>query len=204
MPSDQFNPSAGADTSVLAERVRIRETALARRLARDDATIDHWTGRLLAKLLNQWPDAPGAVLGFCWPVQNEADVRPLLAEWALRAPPAAFSSALPVVVDRDRALAFRRWQAGAAMVPDRYGIPTPVAGEFVTPDALLIPLNAFDANGFRIGYGGGYFDRTLAALSPRPLAIGIGFELGRVSDTLPQAHDQRLDWIVTEDGLWKI
>lgn len=193
-------PTNGPDT----ERRRMRDTALTARLARDDATIERWTAKLQAVLLEQWPDAPGSVLGFCWPVQNEANLLPLLAEWAMRARPKTLSLALPVVVDRDRALMFRRWHPGAAMVPDRYGIPTPIDGDFVMPETLLIPLNAFDEKGFRIGYGGGYFDRTLATLAPRPLAIGIGFELGRVDDTLPQRHDQRLDWIATEAGLWRI
>ena len=65
---------------------------------------------------------------------------------------------------------------------------------------ILLPLNGFDAAGYRLGYGGGYFDRTLAALSPRPLAVGVGFEINRLESIRPESHDQRLDWIVTEAG----
>ena len=99
------------------------------------------------------------------------------------------------------------------MTTDRYGIPTPAEGEgesesesesdFERPDALLIPVNAFDAAGYRLGYGGGFFDRTLAVLArggQAPLAIGAGFELARVATTWPQAYDQRLDAVITEAG----
>ena len=88
-----------------------------------------------------------------------------------------------------------------AMEEDRHGIPTPAIGDFVQPQALLIPLAAFDAAGFRLGYGGGYFDRTLAGLQPRPLAIGVGFELCRVASIHPEPHDERLDAVVTEAGV---
>jgi 5,10-methenyltetrahydrofolate synthetase len=84
---------------------------------------------------------------------------------------------------------------------DRHGIPVPAAGEFVTPNIVLLPLVAFDTQGFRLGYGGGYFDRTLAALVPRPFSIGVGFELAHVADIRPQAHDLRLDAMVTETGV---
>lgn len=87
------------------------------------------------------------------------------------------------------------------MIADRFGIPVPAYGDFVVPDVLLLPLNAFDDAGYRLGYGGGYFDRTLASIVPRPLAIGVGFTIGRVASIAPQPHDQRLDLIVTEDGV---
>lgn len=88
------------------------------------------------------------------------------------------------------------------MVPDRYGIPHPSAGEALDPEVLLVPLNAFDADGFRLGYGGGYFDRTLA--QREGIAVGVGFELGRVPSIFPQEHDRPMEWIVTEEGLFGI
>ena len=69
---------------------------------------------------------------------------------------------------------------------------------------ILLPLNGFDAAGYRLGYGGGFFDRTLAALSPRPLAVGVGFEINRLDSIRPASHDQRLDWIVTEAGAARV
>ena len=89
------------------------------------------------------------------------------------------------------------------MTTDRYGIPVPASGAPVLPQALLIPVVGFDAAGFRLGYGGGYFDRTLASLRPRPLAIGVGFELSRLASVHPERHDEPLDLIVTEVGIWR-
>jgi 5,10-methenyltetrahydrofolate synthetase len=108
---------------------------------------------------------------------------------------------LPVVLAADSSLAFRAWSPAVAMTTDRYGIPVPASGEPVLPEALLIPLVGFDATGFRLGYGGGYFDRTLASLRPRPLAIGVGFELSRLDSLHREPHDQPLDLIVTERGI---
>ncbi len=113
-------------------------------------------------------------------------------------------AALPVVVAEATPLAFRAWDKESALVPDRYGIPTPVDGEWLVPELILLPLNGFDAAGYRLGYGGGYFDRTLAALSPRPLAVGVGFEINRLASIRPELHDQRLDWIVTEAGAFPV
>jgi 5,10-methenyltetrahydrofolate synthetase len=89
------------------------------------------------------------------------------------------------------------------MSEDRHGIPIPGGGPAIDPDIVLLPLVAFDTAGYRLGYGGGYFDRTLAARVPRPLAIGVGFELGRVADIRPQGHDVRLDAVVTEAGVFR-
>jgi 5,10-methenyltetrahydrofolate synthetase len=133
-------------------------------------------------------------------VRHEPDVRALLAAWA----GAGTCAALPVVVAAEEPLAFRAWAPDSTLAPDRYGIPTPVAGEFLVPDLILLPLNGFDASGYRLGYGGGYFDRTLAALAPRPLAVGVGFEINRLETILPGPHDQRLDWIVTEAGAVRV
>ena len=139
------------------------------------------------------------VAAFCWPIKHEPDVRPLLASWA----GTNVRAALPVVVAEKEALRFREWMPDTHLEPDRYGIPTPTAGEWLTPDLILLPLNGFDGAGYRLGYGGGYFDRTLAALSPRPLAVGVGFEINRIDSIRPAAHDQRLDWIITESGAFR-
>ena len=193
--------------AALTSRKTLREASLAERNLQKKTTIATWSAQLGEQLLTAWPAPPGKIVGFCWPVQNEPDLRAVLEQWRQVAAGTNWVCALPVVTAPGQALAFRVWQQGAAMVTDRYGIPTPAEGQFVQPDALLIPLNAFDARGFRIGYGGGFFDRTLAALdalNARPLAIGVGFEINRVADTQPQVHDERLDWIVTEAGAWKI
>ena len=111
---------------------------------------------------------------------------------------------LPVVAQEGAPLASRHWAPETPLEPDRYGIPTPMAGEWLIPDLILLPLNGFDGEGYRLGYGGGYFDRTLAALTPRPLAVGAGFETNRLPSIRPESHDQRLDWLVTEAGAVRV
>ena len=142
-------------------------------------------------------------VGFCWPMKNEPDILPLLTTWRAVGG-TTFDALLPVVVDTGAALAFRAWAPDIPMVEDRFGIPTPAVGDFLLPQALLIPLVAFDTAGYRLGYGGGFFDRTLTSLQPRPLAIGVGFELCRVDTIHPEPHDQRLDAVVTEAGVFTV
>jgi len=169
---------------------------LAARQSVATALAQTWSAAISARLLQCFPEAPGQCIGFYWPIRNEPDARAALKTWQS-------ALALPVVADAAMPLCFCRWTPEMRMIPDRYGIPTPVDCNPVTPDALLIPLVAFDAAGNRLGYGGGFFDRTLAAFSPRPLAIGVGFELNRVRSLPTQPHDQPMDWIVTERGIWQ-
>ena len=180
-----------------AWRRGLRREMVARRAALSVAEHDALSARIVAHALAALP-AP-VVAAFCWPIKHEPDVRGLLAAWAR----AGVRTALPVVVAEGQPLAFREWTPETPLAPDRYGIPTPTAGEWLTPDLILLPLNGFDAAGYRLGYGGGYFDRTLAALAPRPLAVGVGFEINRIDSIRPEAHDQRLDWIVTENGAFR-
>ena len=180
-----------------AWRRGLRQEMVTRRAALSVAEHDALSARIVAHALAALP-AP-VVAAFCWPIKHEPDVRALLADWAKT----GVRTALPVVVAEGQPLAFREWTPETPLAPDRYGIPTPTAGEWLTPDLILLPLNGFDAAGYRLGYGGGYFDRTLAALAPRPLAVGVGFEINRVDSIRPEAHDQRLDWIVTENGAFR-
>ncbi len=111
-------------------------------------------------------------------------------------------SALPEVVQKATPLRFRQWWPGVPMAPGVYDIPVPQGTDVVTPDALLVPPVGFDAAGYRIGYGGGFYDRTLAAASPRPLTIGVAYEISRLPSIYPQAHDQPVDYLVTERGVF--
>ena len=170
----------------------------ARRAALDAGQHAGLSAAIVGRLLAVLPQ-PRCV-AFCWPVKHEPDVVAAVETWISRGAQAA----LPVVVEESAPLSFRAWTREAPLHPDRYGIPTPTTGDWLHPDLLLLPLNGFDAAGFRLGYGGGYFDRTLAVLSPRPLVVGVGFEINRLPSIEPQAHDQRLDWIVTEAGAFRI
>lgn len=188
----------GQSEDSTASRRGLRQQMVARREALSGPEHAALSARIVAHALAALP-VP-RIAGFCWPIRHEPDVRALLAAWT----PASVRCALPVVTGENQPLAFRAWTPETPLQPDRYGVPTPTAGDWLTPDLLLLPLNAFDPAGFRLGYGGGYFDRTLAALEPRPLAVGVGFEINRVATIHPQPHDRRLDWIVTEAGAFRI
>jgi 5,10-methenyltetrahydrofolate synthetase len=181
-----------------AWRRGLRQQMVARRAALAWPEHAALSARIVAHALAALP-VP-RIAAFCWPIRREPDVRSLLAAWRL----AGVRCALPVVTGENLPLAFRAWTPETPLQPDRYGIPTPTTGDWLIPDLLLLPLNAFDAAGFRLGYGGGYFDRTLAALEPRPLAVGVGFEINRIATIRPQPHDRQVDWIVTEAGAFRI
>lgn len=185
------------DEHSTARRRALRVEMVTRRAALSALAHAQLSARIVANLQASLPQ-PG-VVAFCWPIKHEPDVRAIIGWWARHGALAA----LPVVVAENSPLSFRQWTAESALAADRYGIPTPVDGEWMTPDLILLPLNGFDAAGYRLGYGGGYFDRTLAALSPRPLAVGVGFEINRLDSIRPESHDQRLDWIVTEAGAFR-
>lgn len=183
-----------------AWRQALRQEMLARRAALSPAQHEEWSAGIVDHLIATFPEFPGQILGFCWPIQREPDLRVAIRHWLSRGSRAV----LPVVLAAQRPLAFRAWTPDMPLVPDRYGIPTPDSGEWLQPQVLLLPVNAVDGAGYRLGYGGGYFDRTLAALAPRPLTIGVGFECNRVDSIRPAAHDQPLDWMVTEAGAFRL
>jgi len=186
------SPNQGHDSA--AFRSRLRRERIAARLALPDeeharasAVIEHHLENLLAA-------RPPQVIAFCWPLRREFDCRPLVG----RLLASGWGAAQPVVTAEAAPMVFRPWTPETPMTTDRHGIPIPAGDQTVVPDVVLLPLVAFDAHGYRIGYGGGYFDRTLAVLAPRPFAIGVGFELARVTSVRPEPHDVRLDALVTE------
>lgn len=184
---------------IVARRRALRNHALQAREALTATAREALTRRLEAHLASLLVRLAPRCLAFCWPFRGEPDLRHFVAGWL--ATDADRRAALPVVLDREAPLVFRRWTPGMTLVPDRHGIPHPPAGEELVPQVVLVPLNAFDAGGYRLGYGGGYFDRTLAALEV--CAVGVGFELGRTDSVLPQPHDQPMDWLVTEAGVFR-
>ncbi|HEY1631465.1 MAG TPA: 5-formyltetrahydrofolate cyclo-ligase [Rhizomicrobium sp.] len=136
---------------------------------------------------------PNAVVAGYWPVRDEADPRLLMK--ALARP-----LALPRIEAKGAALSFRRWNEGDALVDNHHAIAEPRAeAQIVTPDVILVPLLAFDARGHRLGYGGGYYDRTLASLCAR--AIGVAYSGQEIDAIDAEPHDRRLDAVVTELGM---
>ncbi|MDQ3187248.1 MAG: 5-formyltetrahydrofolate cyclo-ligase, partial [Pseudomonadota bacterium] len=112
--------------------------------------------------------------------------------------------ALPEIVNKHEPLRFRKWWQEAPMKIGAYDIPIPDNTAPVTVRAVITPMIGFDQLGFRLGYGGGFFDRTLVAIDPRPLVIGVAFEILRLNSVHPQPHDIPMDFIVTEAGIYRV
>ena len=190
----QNRPVLPVERSALRrEKIAAREALAAEEHSRLSQLIE---ARLTTLLQRCQP----RLLGFCWPFRAEFDCRPLVS----RLIAAGMQACLPRVVTPDAALQFCAWRPDSKMLVDRHGIHYPASCETRTPDVLLMPVNAFDVAGYRLGYGGGYFDRTLAelaAVSLQPLTIGVGFELARVDSIFPAPHDIPLDAVVTDAGV---
>jgi 5-formyltetrahydrofolate cyclo-ligase len=140
------------------------------------------------------------VLGIYWPIRGEFDVRDIASQHLAR----GGQVALPVVVRESAPLEFWRWYPGIAMQTGVWNIPIPKARELLTPDAVIAPLVGFERSGFRLGYGGGYFDRTLGAASPRPFAVGFGYADSLLETIYPQSHDIPMNVIVTDLAVLRI
>lgn len=182
-----------------AWRKALRKNLIDRRQAVDAGTLESWRMAIDTHLTRGFPALCKGVLALCWPYRNEYDARPLAA----KARNAGAITVLPVVVAPASALIFRQWHPGITLAKGALGIPYPADGPELIPDTVLLPMVGFDEAGFRLGYGGGFFDRTLAALSKRPVVIGVVHELGRLPTIHPQPYDIALDFIVTERGIYR-
>jgi 5-formyltetrahydrofolate cyclo-ligase len=186
------------------EKMALRRVAAERRLALARAAAPDIGAMLAERFLAAVPlPAAGAAVSAFWPMGPEIDVRPLLH----RLDALGYRLGLPVMVGRGRPLVFRRWTPATVLVDGGFGTSVPPDGApAVVPALVIVPLLAFDRQGFRLGYGGGFYDRTLAALraAGRPLAVGVGFA-GQEVARVPRAdYDQRLDWMVTEREAFRI
>jgi 5-formyltetrahydrofolate cyclo-ligase len=154
--------------------------------------------RLLCDRLLRWlRTMPLQRLAFYWPVRAEPDITPAVITWLAEA--AGRTAALPVVAGQ--LLQFAPWQPGMPMKSGSFGIQVPDTAERMKPQLLVIPCVGIDEQRYRIGYGAGYYDRTLAAFSVRPSTLGIAFDCGRVKTIDPQPHDVALDLGMTESGV---
>jgi len=147
-------------------------------------------------ILREIPPPPGALVGGFWPMGSEIDPRPLLEALHAR----GHRISLPVTPPRGQPLSFRRWLPGTLMARGPMGTQHPAKGDAVTPDWLIVPLLAFDRSGARLGYGGGYYDRTLALLRDAK-AIGVAYAAQEIAQVPTGPHDVRLPAIATEQGL---
>jgi 5-formyltetrahydrofolate cyclo-ligase len=167
----------------------MRAKALVARGGGDGRAAGEALGGLITR---DCPPPAGAVVSGFWPLGGEIDIRPLLTALYTR----GHTIVLPVTPKRGLPLTFRVWRPGDAMIAERFGTMRP-AGEELAPTFLFVPLLAFDRRGGRLGYGAGYYDRTLAGLSPR-FAVGCAFAAQEVAEVPMGPRDVRLDAFATE------
>ena len=139
------------------------------------------------------------IVSLYWPIRGEPDLRP----WMETLCASGVRVALPVAVALARPLVFRAWLPKMRMARGLWNIPYPAEGEVIVPNLVIAPLVGFDRQGYRLGYGGGFFDRTLAALSPKPLTLGVGYAEAELSTIYPQPHDIPMDWVITPTSAFK-
>jgi 5-formyltetrahydrofolate cyclo-ligase len=193
-----------ARNPVMEGKSALRANLLASRDAQgspaDQATRNEALGRHLAEAMSRYPTV--SCVGFYWPLTGEFDARDVLTIWL--ACKASRTAGLPVVVGTREPLAFHAWEPKAEMKTGRYRIPVPAVERVVTPELLVIPCLGFDAERYRLGYGGGYYDRTLAFWEDRrkPVTIGVAFESGLCGALPREPHDIPLDVVVTEASIY--
>ncbi len=176
-------------------KAELRRQLRALRRGVDAATRQRWDAAIGAQLLAWWQGAGRPALGVYWPLRDEPDLLPAYAQLAAL----GAQLLLPVVLEKDAPLAFARWEIGETMVSDAMGVSVPARLQLAPcPPALLIPCLGFNGAGFRLGYGGGFYDRTLAQ-TPRPATLGVAYAC-QLAEFGNDAHDVALDRIVTEAG----
>lgn len=176
-----------------------RERLIAARMAVPAALREDWRLRMDRTLEHSFPGLARCRLAFCWPIKGEYDARHLARTLRDR----GSLTALPVVVAPKTALVFREWHPGVRLVNGPLDIPYPADSPEIVPDVVLLPMNGWDRMGYRLGYGAGFFDRTLAAAEKKPVVIGVTYELARLETIHPQAWDIPMDYVVTEAGLYR-
>jgi 5-formyltetrahydrofolate cyclo-ligase len=187
-------------TASAAVKEDLRRAALARRRALSAADRAKFGARLATEGLALAKRRAARIVSVFFPLRDEPDTLPLLAALA----EAGFTTLLPVTMSRNAPLLFRAWRPGDPTKPGAMRIPEPLDdAPTLDPDLLFVPLACFDRRGHRIGYGAGHYDRTLTALRAkgRAVAIGVAYSVAECDSLPDEAHDQRLDLIVTENEL---
>jgi 5-formyltetrahydrofolate cyclo-ligase len=189
------------------EKKALRKQLVAQRLAMTDRLH---RAEQLQRVMRIWlVHRPETVIGAYWPIKGEFDPLPALHRWKedgeLLDEPALRRIGLPVVDKVHQTLTFHAWYPGCPMEEDAYGIPKPKDTEIIVPTLLFVPCVGYAPGGYRLGYGGGFYDRTLAELQPRPFTVGLGFTNGFLEDLQPEPHDVPLDAILNDNGVvWPI
>jgi 5-formyltetrahydrofolate cyclo-ligase len=189
------------------EKKRLRQQLVQERLAMSDRTV---RSDMLQRVMRIWlVNRPDTVIGAYWPIKGEFDPLPALHRWKedgeLLDEPQPRRIGLPVVDKVHKTLKFHAWFPGCYMQEDAYGIPKPKETEVIVPTLLFVPCVGYGPGGFRLGYGGGFYDRTLSELRPKPYTVGLGFTGAFVGDLEPEPHDVPLDAILNDNGVvWPI
>jgi len=179
------------DRKMLRRQLQLERQSLVDRLQR---------AAHLQEVLRVWlVSRPESTIGAYWPIKGEFDALPALYRWSEADP--ARRIGLPVVNRETKKMRFHVWYPGCPMEDDAYGIPKPKDTEAFEPQLLLVPCVGFGPGGVRLGYGGGFYDRTLAALQPRPFTAGLAYAHAFVPWLKAESHDVPLDAVLTEDGV---
>jgi len=194
----RFEPELSATLSDWADirnwRKAERERLIAARLAVSADTRTAMSQRIAEGLDATIGDIAGRMVSLYWPFRGEPDLRPWMAAINER----GGRTALPVVIEKGQPLVFRAYVPGDRLEKGVWNIPIPIESDPVLPDIVISPIVGIDPRNYRLGYSGGFFDRTLAAMPFKPLVIGVGYELQRIPTIYPQPHDIPMDRLVTE------
>jgi 5-formyltetrahydrofolate cyclo-ligase len=183
---------------ILAWRRGKRDELIAARMAMPQAAHADADAAIARRIDTCFDEVEPCLVGAYWPFRREFHVQPVLDGLIAQ----GFTVALPVVLGKGRPLEFRPWTRETKLASGVYDIPYPAEGEAVRPKMLIVPLVGFDDDGYRLGYGGGFYDRTLAAIEPRPFCLGVGFELGHLPTIHPLPHDIPMNAIATEKSFY--
>ena len=205
MTSDPRIPRAATEppAPVALQKADLRKQLLTARRALDPTTRAAWDHAIGTQVVDWWKAARPAALGVYWPLRDEPDLHAAYAELARL----GARLLLPVVVEKHAALEFAEWRIGEAMVKDAMGVAVPadLRLQEAYPPALLVPCLGVSPEGYRLGYGGGFYDRTLATLQPRPFTVGLGYAQDWLPDMEPEPHDIPLDAILNDKGVvWPV
>ncbi len=191
-------PTSEGWPDIRSWRVHTRRLLTKERISRDRVLHEQMARQAIGRLLQSVDLGRYQTLGVYSAMRGEIDVLDVAAGHIAR----GGRVALPVVVEKASPVEFWRWWPGMPMARGVWNIPIPVQRECVLPDALIVPLLGFDSALYRLGYGGGYYDRTLAKAVTRPYCVGLGFQSGMLASIYPQAHDIPMNRIVTEERVY--
>ncbi len=204
--SSSASPAGSIDGSAAVLKAEWRKSLIDKRQMLGDRLLRN---DLLQRVMRVWLiDRADTIIGAYWPIKGEFDPLPALFRWQEAGLEADAQGAqrhrrisLPVVNKVDKTLTFYTWYPGCPMEEDAYGIPKPKDTEIVQPTLIFVPCVGYGPGGYRLGYGGGFYDRTLAGLAPKPYTVGLGYDFGYLPELRPEPHDVPLDAILSDTGV---